>query len=282
VIECLGIPWLKNGCGHACAYGYNSDMAIVPRYCAVALASVVLVTPACSAPLPEPDDIEEIQQILRDLAIQSGPLARGDSASLRAEDLRRFSDNVRRQYPRDNDKSDFRDTVTRVRDILSNKISPLPMKGEVSATSDMVKVKEDLLDHQKDVARAMRSLKEGMETMKAAAADREKEPSRRWQAHYDYMLARLQLQIGYLFEYQTALGRVRRDGLPALADTHDAWKLVPSETEGGDAEGKKYSAAARKQLEKIIKDYPESPWAELAERALKQPFGLEWQSFQTK
>jgi hypothetical protein len=277
-------PWLKIGCGHARAHGYNSDMVILPRYYAVALAGVILITPARAAPAPDVDDVEEVRQILREIAVEASPLAHGDTTALRAEDLGRFSDKVLKQYPRDldNDKSDFRDTVTRVRDILSNKISPLPMKGEISATSDMVKVKEDLLDHQKDVARAMRSLKEGMETMKAAAADREKEPSRRWQAHYDYMLARLQLQIGYLFEYQTALGRVRRDGLPALADTHDAWKLVPSETEGGDAEGKKYSAAARKQLEKIIKDYPESPWAELAERALKQPFGLEWQSFQMK
>jgi hypothetical protein len=35
-------------------------------------------------------------------------------------------------------------------------------------------------------------------------------------------------------------------------------------------------------LEKIVKDYPDSPWAEIAGRTLKLPSGLEWKSVEVK
>jgi hypothetical protein len=241
-----------------------------------------VVTAGPSAPAPESDGLDEVRQILREINVQPSPLTRGDGTNVRAEDMPRFSPKVLALYPRDSNGNEFRDAVIRARDLLSSQIAALPLKDQISGEVEKPKLKQDVLEHQKDVARAIRTLTEGFELLKEADSKRAKEPSKRWQAHYDYMLARMQMQIAFLFEYQTALGRVRRDDLPDLPSYHNSWKLVLSEKETGDREGKKYSKSGRQVLEKVIKDYPDSPWAELASRTLKLPSGLEWQGFQAK
>ena len=66
--------------------------------------------------------------------------------------------------------------------------------------------------------------------------------TRRWQANYDFILARLQEQYAYLFEYASALGQMRKQ-LPDLAEGQNGWKLAPQETLHGDSEGKRLAKA---------------------------------------
>src|SRR5437868_8337061 len=80
-----------------------------------------------AAPAPDPDDLEEVRLILRELSIQSSPLAKGESGTIRAEDMPRFSLRVLGEYSRDSNKSEFRDAVIRARDLFGTQIAALPL-----------------------------------------------------------------------------------------------------------------------------------------------------------
>jgi hypothetical protein len=136
--------------------------------------------------------------------------------------------------------------------------------------------KDQVLARERAVARLIGQLTELLEALEKAGAARDKEP-RRWQANYDYVLAQLQAQLAYLYEYQSMMGQFRK-GLPALdKNAHDGWRLTPQEKLQGDAAGKKFASAARKLMAQIVTDYPNTPWAELAKRDQQVPLGLDWQ-----
>ena len=50
------------------------------------------------------------------------------------------------------------------------------------------------------------------------------------------------------------------------------------EPEGGDAQAKKYAKSARTDMDKVIKNHPDTPWAILAKRDKYMALGLEWKS----
>jgi hypothetical protein len=236
-----------------------------------------------AAPVPEDDELEVVRRILREISVQPSPLTRGDSSSLKAEDLPRFSAKAMSAYQEDRKDSAFRQAIVAARDRLGKQIASLTIMDVIHSGGDQAVVNERILEHQKKIAQAMTALREIGDELKSAGAQRDQEPSKRWQAHYDYLLARLHLQIAFLYEYQSALGMVRRNQLPELLlPSHNAWKLEQSEDENGDGAGKKLSIAARKELELIVKEHPDTPWSELAKRTLKQPGGLKWTSFEAK
>src|SRR4029078_7451595 len=59
-------------------------------------------------------------------------------------------------------------------------------------------------------------LTELLEELEKVGAKRGEEPSKRWQAHYDYILAELKARLALVHEYNTMLARVKRDELPSL------------------------------------------------------------------
>src|SRR5262249_55251456 len=86
----------------------------------------------------------------------------------------------------------------------------------------------------KEMSRIVFKLNETLEELRQAGEDREKEPLR-WQANYDFVMARLLEQIVYLEEYQALLGQMRKE-LPARdPELHSGWRLASSTTLQGDA-----------------------------------------------
>ena len=66
------------------------------------------------------------------------------------------------------------------------------------------------------------------EELKAFPPDQRTKEAPRWQANYDYALAQLQFRMAYFYEYNAALGRVRKDELPALdKKIHKGYRLNP-------------------------------------------------------
>src|SRR5439155_5840277 len=92
-------------------------------------------------------------------------------------------------------------------------------------------VKKSLTESQeKGPARMLVELEDVLEEMQKVGAKRDQEPSKRWQAHYDYVLAQLKARIVYLHEYDTMLGKVKRDELPPLDPAlHNGWRLSAQE-----------------------------------------------------
>jgi hypothetical protein len=117
-----------------------------------------------------------------------------------------------------------------------------------------------------------------LEEMEKVGAKRGEEPSKRWQAHYDYMLADLKARLALVHEYNSMLAKVKRDELPALdPKVHRGWRLVPQEKLQSTKEVKDYAADAKKLYAKLIKENPGTPWEVLAKRGQLVPLGLAWQ-----
>ncbi|MBI1830019.1 MAG: caspase family protein [Planctomycetes bacterium] len=122
-------------------------------------------------------------------------------------------------------------------------------------------------------------LEEAWNAMKEADTpeNRGKETSRRWQANYDYTLARLQSRRVYVLEYNYVLGAVRRDEMPDLVTGQDGWRIGTNKKITVPERMAKDLAKATKTLwDKIINDYPDTPWALFAMREREISLGLQW------
>jgi hypothetical protein len=136
--------------------------------------------------------------------------------------------------------------------------------------------KQAVLRDSREVARILLGLSEALEELEEAGAGRGREP-KRWQANYDFMLARLQLQIAHVYEHQSMLGRLRKDPPPLARPAQGGWRLVRSEVMTGDPAGRKLAQGARLALDDIVRRHPETPWEALARQAREVPVGLSWQ-----
>jgi hypothetical protein len=137
-------------------------------------------------------------------------------------------------------------------------------------------LKMEILEFERNVARIMGRLNEALEDMKAVAQMRDSEPLR-WQANYDFTLARLEAQIAFLYEFQSMLGQMRKEFPPRDPKLHGGWRLAAAPNLQGDSAGKKLAKDSRKILEKIAKDHAGTPWEVLAKREKLTALGLEWQ-----
>jgi hypothetical protein len=138
------------------------------------------------------------------------------------------------------------------------------------------RVKTAIENNERQVARILGRLKEALEDLEAAKETRGDE-TKRWQANYDFTLARLQAQIAFLFEYQSALGRMRKEFPERDPKLHGGWRLAATTKLQGDATGKKLAKDAAKTLDKLAKDLKGTPWEVLAKREKLTALGLDWQ-----
>src|SRR5205823_4493813 len=126
----------------------------------------------------------------------------------------------------------------------------------------------------------MADLKDILEELEKAGENRKEEKSKRWQAHYDYVLAQVKEKFVAVQQYSLMTGQVRRDALPELdkAKEQTGCRRASSEklhTETNN-EVKGYLTDARKLMAKIIKEHPGTPWEVLAKRERFTGLGQEW------
>ena len=107
------------------------------------------------------------------------------------------------------------------------------------------------------------------------AKDREREPEKRWQAHYDLMLAQTAAFQVKAYEYRALMASIAKapprpkhqpvaDSLTIWVVNHSREPLAPrNET------AKKYVEAER-LLKEVIVRHPKTPWADLAQDALSR------------
>ncbi len=60
--------------------------------------------------------------------------------------------------------------------------------------------------------------------------------------------------------------------------SHTTWVLQPTDDEHGDSSLEKLAEQARKCLNRVRSQYPDTPWATQAARELATPMGWEWVS----
>ena len=250
------------------------------------------------APAPTGSSAKDIQSVLDEVGTPSIKPSREDSG-IHFEVLPPFAQEKLVDYKPGGDDSDLRKAVLQARavmwalntvkapDMLTNDVAKVRknlegvnlnvMKDGYRKPPDEAKFKESVRRRRAAGRRHDAGVRRRPASLKTAdvVAAREKE-TKRWQANYDFTLARLDAQYAYLFEYQSMLGQMRKQ-LPDLAPGQTGWKLASVTALKGDSQGKKLAKESTKLLEKVVKDNPGTPWEVLAKREKLTALGLEWQ-----
>ncbi len=136
---------------------------------------------------------------------------------------------------------------------------------------------KDALEKQQEVAaRTAYTVDEALSVVAPAAKARDQEPSRRWQAHYDLIRGRLMAMKVRCYEYNWACATMKKDPPKFQKPDSNAWKLVPDDEIHYSDKAAEAAKAARDLLKKVVDEHPGTPWALLAQRELKDPFGFKW------
>ena len=105
---------------------------------------------------------------------------------------------------------------------------------------------------------------------------RDREISRRWQAHYDLIRGRLLAMKVRCYEYNYACARMKKEPLKFSSPKFNAWRLVPDANIQYSEKAVVAAREAQSLLRRVIEDHPTTPWALLAEREIKDPLGFNW------
>ncbi len=141
---------------------------------------------------------------------------------------------------------------------------------------DAPNFKDVLQDNQVIAERTAYTVDEALEPISAVAKRRDRETSRRWQAHYDLIRGRLLAMKVRCYEYNFACARLVKDPPRFQDPKSNAWRLVPDR----EIRYSEKAAAAAKEAEallrRVVDEHPATPWALLAERELQNPLGFKW------
>ena len=89
--------------------------------------------------------------------------------------------------------------------------------------------KEEMEGNQTIVARVIYTVEEALEPIEAASDYRDRETSRRWQAHYDLIRARLLAMKIRCYEFNWACAQMKVNPLSFTNEKSNAWRLQPNE-----------------------------------------------------
>ena len=140
-------------------------------------------------------------------------------------------------------------------------------------TSD--KAKEELRKVQEVPARVGAELQDLLDDLEKVADRRDKQP-KRWQVHFDYVVAQLKLRICYAGQYNLALANVRNGKLPDLKEGQNGFRLAaePKPDKNTPSNEKEMFDEAQKALTELAKNNPNTPWALLAKSDRTVAIGL--------
>lgn len=141
---------------------------------------------------------------------------------------------------------------------------------------DAPNFKNVIRDNQAIADRIAYTVDEALGPIAAAAKRRDHETSRRWQANFDLMHGRLMAMKVRCYEYNWACARLIKDTPKFQDPKSNTWRLVPDETVRYSRKASEAGQQAEELLKRVIEEHPDTPWALLASRELKEPFGFKW------
>jgi hypothetical protein len=175
-------------------------------------------------------------------------------------------------------KYPLRAAVVRTVKALQENASKFAMKEDFRGATNAA-VKKAVLKEQAAPGKAILALKDALDDLEKAGSkkERKKEKSLRWQANYDYVKARLESRLVYLYQYSYSLGKIRTDSLPPLMNGFSGYRLGSlKKVTVPESEVKGWVKDIDRTWQKIIHDYPHTPWELIARRERLTALGLEW------
>jgi hypothetical protein len=225
---------------------------------------------------------DEIQGILNEIA--EIPPAKGSgalsAARLRFESMPPFPAKLMEKY-KEADKPKETAFIRAVRNaatVLRNHAETYKETFEGKTLPVPAPVKAQVIKLQESaIGKPLFELQEALEEMKKVEEKRDEEKSKRWQAHFDYVKAKLLARIIYLREYSLMMGKIRKDELPALAPGNTGWRLASRvKLQSTDKEIKDMLGDYKKALKALKSKHKGTPWELLAKREDGTYLGLEW------
>ncbi|MDG3007780.1 VWA domain-containing protein [Paludisphaera mucosa] len=171
------------------------------------------------------------------------------------------------------DESDLRRNlfglVAETRDVSYRREFPIDPDGLREAALEQIPIASERLTRLLDIQKRLESLKK----------HREREPERRWRAHYDLMLAQTVAFQVKTFEYRALMENLAAKPQPPTKQStpdvtivfvvdHSSKPLAPE-----SVTAKKY-ADARRLLDDVVAEYPDTPWSDLAKDTLGRGFSV--------
>ena len=100
---------------------------------------------------------------------------------------------------------------------------------------------------------------------------------KRWQAGYDLAIGRVLAAKIRTDAYNIVLAQAK-SGMKFRNPKNDTWRLVHSDTVSNvGSQTEKLATQAKTYLERVVREHPGTPWAQIAAEELRTPFGYEWQ-----
>ncbi len=180
------------------------------------------------------------------------------------------------EMAREAEKSPFRMAILNAVKVLQENATKFAMKEEFFGAST-AQVKAQVKTEQVAPGKAKLYLEEALEELRKVEKQRAKEPSKRWQAHYDYVLSRMLARLIYVTEYNYVLAQIRTDSLPELEAGMNGYRLG-ARTKVGVPESfaKDWVRELKRLHDRIIAQHENTPWAVMARRDKLTVLGLEW------
>ncbi len=136
-------------------------------------------------------------------------------------------------------------------------------------------LKRDLDVAQRAAAILEPKLRQLHEILKRGEADRAKLTNLRWQAGYDLALGRVLAARARTEGYNAMLAKAEQ-GMTFQEERDDTWVLRSDDEISAGSTIEKFANRAQELLTRVIEQHPDTPWALLAKRELRDPMGWKW------
>jgi hypothetical protein len=178
------------------------------------------------------------------------------------------------QYEKRIAESPLRRAILNAAQITQQKLPTMP--SLFFPPADAPEFKDVMALNQGIAERTAYTVDEALVPINSVTKLRDREISRRWQAHYDLIRGRLLAMKVRCYEYNYACARMKKDPPKFSSPKFNAWRLVPDSNIQYSDKAVVAAREAQSILRRVIEDHPTTPWALLAEREVKDPMGFKW------
>ena len=135
--------------------------------------------------------------------------------------------------------------------------------------------KEVMAANQAIAERTAYTVDEALEPINAVAKLRDRETSRRWQAHYDLIRGRLLAMKVRCYEYNWACARMKKDPPKFKNPKANAWRLVPDTAIQYSEKAAAAAREAERLLHRVIEEHPGHPLGPAGPARAQRPLRLQ-------
>lgn len=157
----------------------------------------------------------------------------------------------------------------------STELQPMEAPTMVFPKRDEPALAALLSEAQKTAARVQPRIDALHATLSAGLAERDAVKERRWQAGYDLAMGRVLAAKVRTDAYNQMLAQAKL-GMKFKDDKNDTWELEPDEAVTVGSQTEKLAKQATELLERVVREHPGTPWAQIAATELRTPLGYRW------